>query len=78
MWVLQLGGELDLAAEAVDVQPRGEIGRQHLDDHVPFERRLGGDEDAAHPPATQLALDPVGVAQRLLEASHEVVHEALR
>jgi hypothetical protein len=72
--VLQLGGELDLAAEAVDVEPGGEVGWQNLDDDLAVERDFGGDKDAAHAATAQLALDPVGVAECRLQASREVVH----
>jgi hypothetical protein len=57
--VLQRGGELDLAPEAVGAHRRRELGRQHLDHHAAAEGDLGGEVDAAHPAAAELALDPV-------------------
>ena len=74
MRVLQLRGELDLAAEAVDVETRAELGRQHLDDDLAAERRLLGDEHAAHPPAAELALEAVGAAERRLQPGQQVGH----
>ena len=67
MRVLQLGRELDLAAEPVDAHARRELGQQHLDDDVPAQRRLDRQEDPRHPAAAELALEAVGLAQRLLE-----------
>ena len=56
MRVLERRGELDLAAEAVDVEARAELGREHLDHDLPAERGFLGQEDAAHPPTAKLAL----------------------
>jgi hypothetical protein len=46
--VLERRGQVDLAAEAVDAQARGEVGRQDLDHHRPAEAGLLGHEYAAH------------------------------
>ena len=61
--VRELGGELDLAAEALAVDPGGELGRQHLDHDLAAEGVLAGHEDATHPPTGELALDGVGGAK---------------
>ena len=65
--VLELGGERDLALEALDGERAAASGREHLDHHLAAERGLAGDEDARHPAAAELAVQGVGVAERLLE-----------
>ena len=65
--MLQLGRELDLAAEPVDADARRQLGQQHLDHDVPAQRGLDRQEDPRHPAAAELALEAVGLAQRLLE-----------
>ena len=72
--MLELRGELDLAPEPVDVHPRGEIGRQHLDDDRPRQRALPGDEHAAHPPAHELAIELVGGSEGGGQAFAEGIH----
>ena len=76
--VLEGGGEFDLAPETLDVDAGGHLGRQHLDDDLALERGLVREEHAAHPPATELPLDAIGVAQRNLKASLEVAHKAAK
>src|SRR5688572_14234357 len=58
--VLQLRGELDLATEPFAVDAGSKIGRENLDDDFAIERPFRRDKHAAHPAATQLALDLVG------------------
>jgi hypothetical protein len=65
--VLQPRGEADLALEPLRGEPLGEVGAEHLHDHLSPERGLVGDEDAAHPPATELPLDGVGRTERPLQ-----------
>ena len=60
MRVLQLGGQLDLAAEPLDVDRGGEIRGQHLHHDLPPKCHLLREIDAAHAAAAQLAEDPVG------------------
>ena len=50
------------------------LGRQHLDDDLPAEPGLLGEEDAAHAAAAQLPEEAVGVAEGGLEALLEVGH----
>ena len=52
--------------------PAADLGREHLDDDLPAEPRLLGEEDAAHPAAAELALDAVGVADHRLQAGREL------
>jgi hypothetical protein len=68
----ELGGELDLSAEPVHAHARGQLGEEHLHHDLAAERGLEGQEDPAHSPAPQLALEPVGLAQGLLQLVPEV------
>ena len=65
--LLELGGELDLARETLGRDAGGEVGAQDLHNDVALERRIAGEEEAAHPAATELALEGVGGAERGLE-----------
>ena len=62
--MLQPRHHLHLAPEAILVDRRGHLGRQHLDDHLAAQRGLLGQEDTTHPAATQLALDSIRSLQR--------------
>ena len=57
--MLELGGELDLAAEAVHADAGGEFRREHLDHHRAAERRLLRDEHARHATAPELTLEDI-------------------
>jgi len=70
--MLEPGGELDLALEPLDVHPGGHLRWEDLDDDVPTEAHFLGEEYPAHPPAAQLLLDTVRIADRRLEAGLEV------
>ena len=72
MWMLERGGELDLAAEAVDVYARGHLRGQDLDYNLSVERDFGRQKDAGHPATAELALKGVGVAHRGLELRTQV------
>ena len=72
MRMLQLGGELDLAPEPIHAHAGGELGEQHLDDDPAAERGLVRQEDARHAAPAQLALEPVGVAERGLKLIEKV------
>src|ERR1043165_9507024 len=76
--MLEPGGELDLALEALDADTGGHLRRQHLDDDLAAQAGLLGEEDPAHPAAAQLLLDAVGIAERRLEAGLEVLDVGLR
>ena len=75
--VLERGGELDLAAEAVDAHACGHLGWQDFDDDAPRELHLFCQEDAAHATAAQLPLDPIIGAERRSQALQEVPHAPL-
>ena len=52
-----------LLLEAADVLLVVPAGGEDLDGDVPVELQVVRDEDAAHPAATQLALDPVPISE---------------
>jgi hypothetical protein len=78
--VLEPRREADLALEPLGGERLGEVGVEHLHHHLAPERRLVGDEDAAHPAAAELALDGVGGAERPLQPVLNVrrAHASLR
>jgi hypothetical protein len=65
--VLQPGGELDLALEALDIDGGTGLGRENLDDDLASQPGLLGQEDAAHPTAAQLLEETVTGAEGGLE-----------
>ena len=74
MGMLQRGGELDLAPEALGVHAGRHLRGQHLHDDPPLELALLGEKDAAHPAAAELVFDAVARAEGDLEASLEIRH----
>src|SRR5690606_40416748 len=64
----------DLALEPVHVHRGRHLGREDLDDHLPADPHLLGEEDVAHPAAAELALDAVLVAEVALEALGQLRH----
>ena len=70
--VLQTGCGLDLPAEAVHAHAGGQLGEEDLHHDLAAERRLHRQEDPAHAPAAQLALEPVDIAEGLLQLVPEV------
>ena len=77
MRVLQLGRELDLPSEPLDVDASGEIRRQHLHHHLPLERHLLGHKHPRHPTTAELPLEGVGAAECALELFLEVGQKTL-
>ena len=64
--MLELGGDLDLALESIDVDAGDQLRAEELHHDPSTECRLLGDKDAGHAAAAQLTLDQVGGADRLL------------
>jgi hypothetical protein len=58
--MLQHGCQRDLPLEPLLVHTRRHVGRQYLDHDLAAEPGLVGQEDTAHPPATELPLDGAG------------------
>jgi hypothetical protein len=65
--VLQARRHQHLAPEALRAHRAHGLGGEQLDDHLPLERRLGRQEQAAHAAGRELALERVAFADRLLE-----------
>jgi hypothetical protein len=78
VWMLEPGGELDLPLEPLGAYARSHFGRQDLDDDRSAQADLLGEEDAAHPPTAQLALDLVGIADSRLKPGLELDINPLR
>ena len=74
--MLELGGDLDLAAEPVDVDAVGQLRREHLDDHPALERCLRRHEHARHS-TRELALEGVARCEGGLKTLAERVRDAL-
>jgi hypothetical protein len=62
---------LPLKAGGADFARR--LGRKQLDDDLSLERGFGGKEQAAHATWCKLSFDPIGVAQRRLQAALQLV-----
>jgi len=69
--MLQSRGQLDLAAEATDVESGTQLRRQNFDDDIAAERDFADDEDARHP-ATEIVDDFVAIAKGALQARGEI------
>ena len=72
--VLQPGGELDLAEEAVGPERRGELGVEHLERDRAVVLDVLRQEHRGHPTAAELALERVAAAQAFLKLRAEVGH----
>ena len=75
MRVLQPGSQLDLSLEALDIDAGAHVGWEDLDDDLTAEPGLLGEEDPAHPAATQFLQDAVGVTDRCLQSRFETDRE---
>ena len=65
--VLEAGGELDLALEAVRPERGGGLGQQHLQGHRPVVPEVPSEVDRGHAAAAELALEHVALAEGLAE-----------
>ena len=70
--VLQPGGGLDLALEALGAEGGAELGPQDLQRDPPAVLEVFGEVDRGHPAAAELALDPVALGQGSLEPLEQV------
>ena len=61
--VLEPGGELDLALEALGAERGGQLGVEHLERDRPLVLEVAGEIDGGHAPAAELALERVAVPQ---------------
>ena len=67
MRVLKLRRELNLALEAHQIYCGGKLGWQDLDDHLPTQNHVMGEEHPRHSRRAQLAVEKVGLAERILQ-----------
>ena len=74
--MLEPGGEVDLAEEALGAQGGGELGVEHLDRDRPVVPEVAGEPDGGHAPAAELALERVAVPQTFAQQRHRVGHGA--
>ena len=72
--VLEAGGGLDLALEALGAERVGQLGVQHLERDRALVPQIVGQEDRGHAAPPQLALEPVAVGQAALKLLAEVCH----
>ena len=61
--VLQPGGELDLALEALGAERGGELGEEHLEGDRAVVPEVLGEVDDGHAAAAELALERVAVGE---------------
>ncbi|HEY2805261.1 MAG TPA: hypothetical protein VGI92_05320 [Gemmatimonadales bacterium] len=76
--MLELAGDLDFAAEPVDAEEQRQLGLRNLDRDGTVELAIVGPIHRRHAPATQLAFEPVAVAEHLLERREQIGHEPSR
>jgi hypothetical protein len=73
--VIEPGGELDLAQEALGPQGRGQLRPQHLDRDRAVMLLVLGEIDRGHPTAADLPLDRVAVGEGLRDAFQQIGHQ---
>ncbi len=75
--MLQPGGDLDLAQEALSPQRRCQLGTEQLDgDGAPMLQVLG-EIDRRHPPAPELSLDRVTPGEGDIEERQLIGHDSV-
>ncbi len=70
--LLERRDELDLTLEPFDVDARGQLGREQLDDDLPVESLFVGDKNARHAATAKLALKGVRGTEALLQLLSKV------
>ena len=71
MRMLQPCRQLNLPAEAADIQPGAELRWQHFDDDIAPERGFVDDEDPRHATA-KVSGDGIAFAERALKARSQI------
>jgi hypothetical protein len=74
--VLEPGGELDLALEAVVAEADGELGMEHLERHRPVVPQVLRKIDRGHTAAPELALERVTALQRFTKCRDRIRHQS--
>ena len=77
MRVLQLRGQLNLAAEALHVDAGCQLGRKDLHHDAPLECALHGHEHAGHASAAEFPFEEELAVEGALESGWEVAHGTL-
>jgi hypothetical protein len=75
--VLEVRGQRDLALESCGADLARVLGRQQLDHDLTVERPLDRQKEPAHATRRELALDPVGIAERRLQPIAYLSHSVL-
>ena len=70
--MLQPGGELDLALEALGAERGGELGMQHLERDRAVVLEVLGEVDRGHAAAAELALEAVAIGEGRLQGGAQV------
>lgn len=70
--VLELGGDGDLAPEALRPDGRGQLGVEHLERHQSAMLGVFGQIHRGHPASADLALDPIARAQSSLKLRRHI------
>jgi hypothetical protein len=76
--VAQIGGDFDLAQEAIGAHGIGQLGVQHLESHGAPVPQVAGEVHRGHAATTQLALQGVAVSQGSLQVGEEVCYATPR
>ncbi len=76
--MLQPGGELDLAEEALGAERGGQLGVEHLERDRAVVLQVLGEEDRGHAAAPELPLEGVVTVQPCLELRAEIGHWSLQ
>ena len=74
MWMRELGGDGDLAEEALRGERRGHVGAQHLEGDGAVMLQILREPDGRHASAADLALEDVATAQRRAETLQFIGH----
>lgn len=72
--MMELGGDLDFAQEAIGANRLGKLGTHHLDGDVAMMAQVFGQIDRCHTATTELALDAVTVREQGAQSIYWVRH----
>jgi hypothetical protein len=72
--MLQPGGEADLALEALGAEAGGQVQVEELERDRSVVPEVLGEPDRGHPPAAELALEGVAVAQSRAQCCYRIGH----
>ena len=75
--MLEPGGDLDLAGEALGAEGGGELGAQDLERHLAVVLQVLGEVDGGHAALAELPLDAVALGEGGLQSGHRLGHRGL-